>query len=198
MKHILEHAQHFVTNHITQQLGDTFIYHDLPHTERVVAEAYEMARHYEVQGHDFDSLLLACWFHDSGHSMAPAGHEDISVEIMHSFLSNQDIQDFDTATVESLIHATKVDYQPKNILEKIIKDADLHYLGLGDYFIKSDRLRNEWKVVFSQELSDAEWYQNNVSFFEFHRFYTNYAQNKFRPQKDSNLKEIQRRLKTLI
>jgi HD superfamily phosphodiesterase len=194
VNHILEKAQQFVADHISRQLGDDFVYHNLSHTERVVAEAYAMARHYSVQGHEFDSLLLACWFHDSGHSPEPFGHEIIGMEIMRSFLALEDIEGFDAELAESLIMATIVDEEPTTLLEEIIKDADLHYLGLDDYSEKAELLRKEWEIVQDRKLSNSEWYNVNLQFFGSHRFYTDYAQKTYGPQKDQNRLEIEQKL----
>ena len=50
----------------------------------------------------------------------------------------------DINSIQSLILITKVEAKPHNLLESIIRDADLEYLGSGDFEKISEYLKKEW------------------------------------------------------
>jgi uncharacterized protein len=59
--------------------------------------------------------------------------------------------------IEKIILATSPNNTPKNILEKIIKDADLDNLGREDFFEKSHSLKKEIEIVKKIKINDPDW-----------------------------------------
>ena len=85
--------------------------------------------------------------------------------------------------------ATKIPQKPQNLLEEIIADADLDYLGRDDFFIIGDQLFNELKATnVVNQVSD--WDQIQIKFLENHRYFTNTARTLRGASKGKNLQII--------
>ena len=64
--------------------------------------------------------------------------------------------------------------QPISLLDKVICDADLDYLGRDDFFLIGDALFREMNR--NNEISDSlAWNNLQVKFLNAHRFHTNYS-----------------------
>ena len=82
---VRQYTIHFFKSKETQKL----LYHNLEHTQMVVANAEQIARHYQLAGKDFFIVMTAAWFHDSGYLTGdPADHEQRSADIAARFLND--------------------------------------------------------------------------------------------------------------
>jgi hypothetical protein len=88
-----------------------------------------------------------------------------------------------------MIMATKVPQTPHTLLEKIICDADLDYLGRDDFYAVGSRLFDEMKVRGFVE-SEREWNLIQKTFLETHRYHTKYARQHRESKKQEYLQEI--------
>ena len=96
-------------------------------------------------------------------------------------------QDIDT--VVRLILSTEVPQQPKTLLEKVICDIDLDYLGRSDFYKISNDLFKELQITSG--LKDKnEWNKIQVKFLESHRFHTEFAIKNRQPEKEKRIEEI--------
>jgi hypothetical protein len=77
-------------------------------------------------------------------------------------------------TIGQLINVTRLDAVPETLLEMIMKDADLDYLGRSDYIFLSEQLFSELNNN-GKTLSLKEWNQIQYQFIENHRYYTTTA-----------------------
>lgn len=67
--------------------------------------------------------------------------------------------------------ATKIPQNPQNILEQIIADADLDYLGRDDFEVIADSLFQELRQ--REMVADLEtWNKIQVKFLESHQYWT--------------------------
>jgi uncharacterized protein len=92
-----------------------------------------------------------------------------------------------------MIRATKVPQQPNNLLEEIICDADLDYLGRDDFFKTGEGLYSEFleQKIVSDELS---WNQLQVRFLENHHYFTPTSINRRQKEKQKNLEAIKAKI----
>ena len=89
--------------------------------------------------------------------------------------------------------ATKLPPNPQNLLEKVICDADLDYLGRADFIPISNNLYEELRAL-GKDIDINTWNKKQVAFLSSHQYFTTTAQ-KIREE----AKEIQiERLKKLI
>jgi len=184
-------AEKFVQDLFSKKLPNTFIYHNFKHTQRVVKSTKELIEKSQIHVKQEEPLLLAAWLHDTGYTVKHAGHEEESVEIAKSWLQEQNADQELIDTVSKIIMATRMQAEPKDLAEKIIKDADTSHLA-KDYFEEtSEFLRQELKLQKIKNYSHQEWIEKNIELFtERHEFYTTYARENWKEQKDKNLYDL--------
>lgn len=191
MTPLVEKTANFVQDLFTKELPNTFIYHNYKHTQRVVKSSKELIEKSQISVKQEEALLLAAWLHDTGYTRKYAGHEEESVEIAKEWLQQNDADAETIETVSRCILATRMHAEPTDILEEIIKDADTSHLA-KDYFEEtSEFLRQELKLLKIKNFSDREWIKQNIDLFTTkHEFYTDYARQNWKEQKDKNLYEL--------
>jgi hypothetical protein len=117
------------------------------------------------------------------------------VEVMKAFLQQENYPENYITDVEKLILATKIHYEPQNLLEKIVKDADFSHFAGHDYNDISDALRKEWELTNVRCFSNEEWNAGNLDMLKNkHTFYTDYAKENWEPLKKKNIKKIEKKL----
>ncbi|MFQ5448473.1 MAG: Pycsar system effector family protein [Saprospiraceae bacterium] len=166
-------------------------YHDLPHTLSVREASMEIGRRYRVSQAELEVLELAALFHDTGFTRQYENHEDFSKEIAMEFLEKEGAGNGKIKTVMELIDVTRLGAEPVTLLQRILKDADFNTLA-GSYMTKSKALRHEWEVFCHIKMSDAEWVENNIRFWEGHKFYTGEGLALFGEQKRKALKRLKK------
>lgn len=198
MDTIVEAADSFILKLFSEELPNTFVYHNYRHSKRVYKSINELIEHSQIDVKDAQALRLAALLHDTGYTVKREGHEEESARIAREFLESHQVDKDIIENVECCILATKFkDTDPKTELEKIIRDADSSHLG-KDYFEEaSEFLRQEYKFQGIHDFSSKEWRAENIKLFiENHRFYTEYAIKNWQPVKEENLaKLISKRVK---
>lgn len=187
---IIFKARYYVTRLFSNYLPKTFLYHNLHHTLHVVEKCYELGKSYHLKYVDMETLLLAAWFHDTGYCLNAINHEEESVKIAFIFLNDFEVTTDYRSKVESLILVTKPSSKPTTLVEEILCDADLHHLGSEDYFKWCTLLKQEIEIRFGRQLSDKEWELENISFFNSHHYFTDYAKTHWGTQKLKNLVQL--------
>lgn len=173
------------------------VYHNLGHTIEVVNAVKEIATAEGIDDEESELLLVAAWFHDLGYIKTCEGHEDLSIEYANNFLNDNNYPEEKIQKIASLIGATKIPQNPKNNLEEILCDADLHHLGTKNTEQKGDLYRLEMEKRCEMVCTDEEWLETSANFFNQHRFFTSYAIEMFGVQKNINLIKIEKQLKKL-
>lgn len=198
MNTLTDAAEKFVTNFLNENLDTSFIYHNLTHTQRVVEKTNELATLSELDDAQKQLLTLAAWFHDTGYTKSIKNHEEESVIIATAFLKDQKYTEADIKSICDLILATKMEHEPKNQLEKIIRDADCAHIGSKNYLEVSELLRKEWELNCNKTLTESEWLNENINFLSTkHRFHTSEAAANWDKRKGKNLSELLKAKKKL-
>jgi len=198
MNQFLTDVEKYVTSLLRRELSHVYVYHNLSHTQRIVKYTKELIENENVNENDAENLLIAAWFHDTGFIEGADNHEEKSAEIASKFLKEQTIPIERIKEISNIILATKVDYEPKNLLEKIIRDADCAHFGSKEFTEISELLRHEWEQASNKILSDVEWIEDNISFLtKHHLFYTMHAINTWQSGKDKNIASLFKNLKKL-
>lgn len=188
MNHLTEKADKFVLNLFEEKLPNTFVYHNYMHTQRVVKSTKELIDNSEINVKEEEALILAAWLHDTGYTAAFHGHEKESMKIAEKFLKENNATPELIEKVTSYIEATTFTYEPKNLEQKIIRDADSSHFA-KDYFEEtSELLRQELQLQNIKNFSASEWTEENIKVLtEKHHFYTPYAIKNWEPEKEKNL-----------
>lgn len=192
---ILHKAKDYVENLFKDKLSSVYFYHNFIHTTYTVNKAEEIMRNTPVSKEDQEKVLLALWFHDIGYIEHAQNHEDEGVTILHDFLKQENYPETYIQDVSKLILATKITYEPQNLLEKIVKDADCSHFASHDYNDISDALRKEWELTNVRCFSNEEWNAGNLDMLKNkHHYYTEYAKESWDPLKADNIRKIEKKL----
>lgn len=192
---ILQKAKNYVEILFKDKLSSVYFYHNFIHTAYTVNKAEEIMKNTPVSEEDQEKVLVALWFHDTGYIECALNHEERSVEVMKAFLHQENYPEDYISAVEKLILATKIQYEPQNLLEKIVKDADFSHFAGHDYSDISDALRKEWELTNVRCFSNEEWNAGNLDMLKNkHTFYTEYAKENWEPLKKKNIKKIEKKL----
>ncbi len=92
--------------------------------------------------------------------------------------------------IERAIAATKVPQSPTDVISKVLCDADLMHLSFDDYQDRMELLRREWELCGRSILSEKEFLEQSVKFFETHHYHTSYGLEVLTPKKMHNLEGI--------
>ncbi|UMQ41118.1 DUF5706 domain-containing protein [Chryseobacterium sp. Y16C] len=192
---ILQKAKDYVEILFKDKLSSVYFYHNFIHTTYTVNKAEEILKHTPVSEQDQEKVLLALWFHDTGYIECAQNHEEKGVEIMKDFLKKENYPENYIEDVAKLILATKITYEPQNLLEQIVKDSDCSHFASHDYNDISDALRKEWELTNVRCFSNDEWNAGNLEMLKNkHKFYTDYAKTAWQPLKEKNIKKIEKKL----
>ncbi len=191
MSEIVQKAEDFVTELLTNELDPKFLYHNLKHTQRVVKSTRELLGFYELPDEEVEQLLLAAWFHDTGYTRGVEEHEENSCRVMSDFLQKAHYPAEKIAPIEDLILATKRYHEPQSLHEEIIRDADASHFAQKSYWETTDFLKEELEELGIGRYTQKEWRDINIKMFRNeHRFYTQYAQENWTIGKEKNLKQL--------
>jgi len=192
---ILSKVKEYIGSTFRQKGSEDCLYHNFTHTAEVAKVAEELADAAGVNDKDKEILIIASWFHDIGHIETCEGHEDIGIKMAKIFLSENNYPQGNIEKIVTLISATRMPRNPKNLLEEIICDADLHHLGTNSFDSKVELYKSELEALGDGKIDEVEWIRNNVKFMEEHKFYTEYANERYGTQKNINYINTKKKLK---
>jgi len=160
-----------ILSRLKNELDPRLGYHNIMHTLDVLEQAEVLAKQENVTDkHDLLLLKTAAVFHDSGFLFVYKGHEEKGCEIASESLRNV-LSEEDIKKVSGMIMATKIPQSPNTLLEQIICDADLDYLGRNDFEPISQTLHKEF-IIFKIIPEDIIWDHIQIKFFESHHYFT--------------------------
>ncbi len=199
MENLLLKAENYVISFLNENLDSSFLYHNIIHTIRVVEKTKELIDGMQIEESQAQQLLLAAWFHDTGLVKGCGNHESESAVIAEKFLKEQKVPDSEIKSVKELILATKIEYQPKNVLEGLIRDADCSHLASKNFSDLTEILRKEVELTSNKSYNESEWLHENIEFFtKKHRYYTDFASANWDKAKGKNLAQLLKANKKLL
>ncbi len=191
MKDLKQKAEQFIFELFKDRLNSNYTYHNFLHTQFVVSKIKELSAAEKVSEEDAELLEIAAWFHDSGYAYGDENHEEKSAELAEEFLKREGVESEQIQKVKQYILATNLGTVPATKNEMIIRDADCSHVGDVVFETMTELMRKENELKFGKEISDFEWNQQNYDFLmNVHRFYTDYAQEKWQPTKLKNVFKI--------
>lgn len=188
-----EGAKQFIVQKLQKELSAELTYHSVGHTMDVFDVTGQLATLEGIEGEELTLLLTAVLFHDSGFLIGPQGHEAISCDYAMEYLPAFGYTPEQLRIICGMIMATRLPQTPYNLLEQIICDADLDYLGRSDFWTIGDGLFRELKVS-GFVTNQREWDEKQVLFLEQHHYFTQSAIRLRKATKDAHLAELKSRL----
>ncbi len=165
-------AKHNLIGQLRAGLSPQLSYHGLHHTMDVLRMATKIAELEKIDREDLVLLKTAAIYHDAGFlNNKHAGHEAEGCRLVQEQLPSFGYTAAHIEKICGMIMATKIPQSPANLLEKILCDADLDYLGRNDFWKIGDSLFQELQSY--QLITDEfAWNRLQVSFLSAHRFHT--------------------------
>lgn len=192
-----EQMRENILTRLRSLLPDTVVYHDVPHTINVEKA---VTRYAKLEGVDSESILLArtaALFHDAGYIYSNKNNEDFGINMAKSILPGYGYSSIQIEIIANIIESTKTSVEPRNLLEKIMCDADHDYLGRPDYYAIANKLRQEYENE-DRFMTDIEWIKFQLHFLEnVHQFYTVTAQNIRQIGKRARIRELRIKLEQI-
>ena len=179
----------YLTSYLKRELAGNLYYHGFHHTMDVYKYVVEIAKAEKINRYELTLLKVAVLLHDAGFTQTYNGHEDVSCQMALTLLPQFDYTSEEIERICGMIQATKIPQKPKNILEQIIADADLLYLGTKRFKEVGDTLFEEMRI-YSGLGSSKEWNSIQKKFLEHHHYHTAYCRANYEPTKQKNLKKI--------
>jgi len=160
-----------VMQRLRLELNVKYLYHDSRHTEDVIRQSQEIAYREGIGPDEIALLRVASLYHDSGFLVQRANHEIAGADIFLAEAVDSGIAQEDKEHICRLILVTKIPQKPTTLLESIICDADLDYLGREDFPSIAEFLYLELNAC--GEMSDRQrWNEIQLAFLKGHSFHT--------------------------
>jgi HD superfamily phosphodiesterase len=176
------------------KLNPKLTYHGFHHVENVMQAAMMLADHIHLSNEDLLLLKTAVMLHDSGFTVTYVNHEAESVLIGRKMLPAYGYTEADIDIIAGMIMATKIPQMPNNLLEYIIADADLEYLGTDQFDEISESLFVEM-MAFNFIKDRDQWNQIQVNFLTKHSYFTDFCRKYREPVKQENLNKVKALIK---
>ena len=125
-----------------------------------------------VSKDELELLAIAWLFHDTGFVIQYDNNEPIWAKIAQNYLRTMLYWEDKIQIIEKIILATSPSVEPKNLLERIIKDADMDNLWRKDFFDISLKLKQERETIKNIRIKDPDWHHASLDVIKGHRFYT--------------------------
>ena len=182
-----EGAMLYVLDRLERELSPRLVYHSISHTrDHVVPATQRLAKMEGLDGHAYQLLQTAAYFHDIGFTEQYIDHEQAGARIAAEILPGFKYSARDIQAIQKMILATKLPQSPGSLPERILADADLDVLGRQDFLKRNQDLRTEMEA-YDNYFGDAEWYGNQLRFLQAHHYWTETARRLRNATKASNI-----------
>ncbi len=182
--------QEIILDKLEKELPDYLFYHNVKHTVDVVTEVELIGWAEGCSDEEILLLKTAGLFHDAGHTITYDNHEYYGDQLAREMLPVYNYSPEQIERICSIIMATKMPPKPTNLLEEIICDSDLDYLGRSDFIPVSNTLFEELKAQNKmKELN--EWNKIQVKFISGHQYFTKTARSLREVNKKLQIERIQ-------
>ena len=182
--------QEIILDKLEKELPPYLYYHNVKHTVDVVTEVELIGWGEGCSDEEILLLKTAGLLHDAGHTIVYDNHEYHSTLLAREMLPKYGYSPAQIDTICEIIMATKLPPKPTNLLENIICDSDLDYLGRSDFIPVSNTLFEELKAQNKiGKLND--WNKIQVKFISGHQYFTQTARSLREVNKQLQIERIQ-------
>lgn len=190
LQHVqFKELQEKILEKLQKGLPSNLYYHNVKHTIDMIYIVEKIGREEGIDEEEMLLLKCAALFHDAGFLSQYDNNEEIGAQMAEKELKEYGFSKEQIETVKRLILATKMPPKPKDLLEKIICDADLDYLGRPDFIPISQNLFRE---LFERGKINTidQWNKLQYKFIQNHTYFTTTARREREPGKQLVLKQL--------
>lgn len=182
--------QEVILDKLEMDLPGYLFYHNVKHTVDVVTEVELIGWAEGCSDEEILLLKTAALFHDAGHIIAYDNHEYYGTQIAREMLPEYSYTPEQIDRICEIIMSTRLPPKPTNLLENIICDSDLDYLGRSDFIPVSNTLYEELKAQ-DKIGSLNDWNKIQVKFISGHQYFTKTARQLREVNKQLQIERIQ-------
>lgn len=184
-------VEDFILEKLQLGLPENLYYHNLKHTVDVYTQVELIGRSENVTKEELLLLRTAALLHDAGHLIDYHTHEEMAVKLAREILPEFYYSERQIEIISELIMSTKLPPNPQNLLEQIMCDADLDYLGRTDFIPVSNMLYRELHE-HGHVGTLHEWNELQLKFIENHSYFTKTAKRLRNVNKNSQLEKLRK------
>jgi adenylate cyclase len=182
--------QEIILDRMERELPHFAFYHNVKHTVDVVTEVELIGWAEGCSDEEILLLKTAGLFHDMGIIESYDNHELLGAKLAREMLPAYNYTGEQIDRICAIIMATRLPPRPSGLLEKIICDSDLDYLGRSDFIPVSNTLFEELKA--QNKMNDLnEWNKMQVKFISGHQYFTKTARSLREVNKQQQIARIQ-------
>jgi predicted metal-dependent HD superfamily phosphohydrolase len=190
-------ASEFIIKKVKNELPEYLKYHSYNHVMDVLDAAVNLAKLEGIQEYECLLLKIAVLYHDAGFIKQTNEHEKIGCEIARETLPQFDYSEEEITRICGMIMATKIPQSPNNLLEQIICDADLDYLGRDDFWKIGNNLYHELKI-YGVLNNEKDWNRLQLKFLTSHNYFTKSAIKLRQGKKNEHIEKIMQIVSTYL
>lgn len=164
-------------------------YHGFHHVLAVLKSCNEHIDRLKINEKDAHLLRIAALLHDVGILSSYENHETQGIKFVTKELPKWGYGSKDIDKITEMIKSTKLPQEPKNLLEQILCDADLDYLGKNKFYEIGATLYKEF-MAYNVVKNEEEWDRLQIKFLERHTYHTDFARRYRQPEKQKRIYEI--------
>lgn len=173
-----------------KELPHYLTYHSVEHTEMVITRSEYIGKKEGLNNAELRLLKTAALYHDFGFTEVYKEHERKGCQIVQKELPAHGYSQEQIDMICGMIMATRIPQSPTNLMEQVIADADLEYLGSNKFVSIGNRLLEELRY-FNSNLTLDDWNEIQYKFMSDHHYYTTYCKRYRQWRKRKNLKTIE-------
>jgi HD superfamily phosphodiesterase len=181
--------KNLVLQKYSSEVSDHLSYHGTHHIIEVLNSCNQYIKRYKLDLHERLLLRTAAIFHDIGILWSYDGHEEMGTTYLKKILPNWNYSQSDIDIICQMISSTKIPQQPKTLLDKILCDADLDYLGTNKFYEIGQTLYQEL-LALGIVKNERDWDQIQISFLDKHQYHTDFALKYRAPKKEKFKQEL--------
>jgi len=183
-----------ITDKINSEIPPNLKYHGLHHTIGVYDVCNAYIRRLKIKPHEAYLLRSAALTHDIGILSTYSDHETAGIEYINELLPQLGYSKKDIRIISKMIESTRLPQNPKTLLEKVICDADLDYIGTDQFYSIGNTLFEEF-LLYGVVKNEKEWDLLQINFLENHYFHTEFAKKNRQPVKQVYIQELRKKWK---
>ena len=198
MTTLIKRCKTFVSELMSEQISNNYLFHNLGLTKNTVKHAEALLEGSEVALNS-EEVLIASWFLYAGFSKGYDNHIEKSQDLAAQFLMEQKHSTTGIEGIVSLIGAAWSDEVPKTLEEAAIKDIRTFRYASGDFKELLELERMELENLGQHPPSQHEWQKEHLEILRTqHRYYSAYAKENWQSDKEDNIISLIKRTAKII
>lgn len=185
----LDKLKKYILDKLDNNLSEKLTYHGIHHTLKVFSVCEEYVERMKISSTDATLLFTAALMHDTGFIINYDNHEEASILYAKGILPAWNYSLEEIEKIAGMIRATKIPQKPTNLLEQILADADLDYLGTDLFDSVGETLFKEL-VAFGKISNKKQWNEIQIKFLQQHKYHTQFAKENREPMKKAHLQKL--------